>query len=212
MPTTLWGFLVLVGVLGPGYAWVRYAERRKPRPSRSGILEAADVIYIGVSATSAALIFLLAARPLNFPAPAELSPGLLQFARDDFWRALGSLASVIALSVVGTLLVARLAYGPSKPRINPGETVWFEVFKDATASNPIPVSIDMVDGRIMEGLFLGTDLEADIEQRDLALQRPIYVWMAGAGAKRERRYIDAERLIVPLSQIVAVRTSKAIRP
>lgn len=79
MPSTLFQFVLLVGVFAPGYLWVRATERRRSRPERSGLFEAAELAVVGVWACAAALAITALI--------SSLVPGV--FAEPQPWASLG---------------------------------------------------------------------------------------------------------------------------
>lgn len=69
------GLILLLAGIGPGYVFVRVAERREPRIERSQLLEAAELLVVGaVLSTAAALVVLIitqATRALDLEALAD---------------------------------------------------------------------------------------------------------------------------------------------
>lgn len=57
MPDNLVGLVLFVAFITPGYLWVRLEERARPRPDRSGLLEVAELLTIGVLASLFAAAF-----------------------------------------------------------------------------------------------------------------------------------------------------------
>ena len=47
IPSTLLGLLLFAGSIAPGYIYILIAERRRPRPPRSGALEVAELVSVG---------------------------------------------------------------------------------------------------------------------------------------------------------------------
>lgn len=59
MPSSLTGLVLFAAFVLPGYVWMRVEETRRPRPNRSGLTEAADLVFIGLIATSLAAIIVV---------------------------------------------------------------------------------------------------------------------------------------------------------
>lgn len=207
IPATLLGLVVFLAVLGPGYVWVRYAETRSPRPQRSGVLEAADVIFIGAFATTLSLVVLFAAGPplAGFPSLSDVAEDVPGFLRTRPYEAVAGAGFAIALSVSGTLFVAWVRYRHREKSIRPGSTVWHDVFGRAGADRLVSVSVELSDGRFVEGLFLSHVMDPDAEEKDLALQAPLHMWTAPEqGTPRQRLVLAAQRVIIPGTQIRTV--------
>jgi len=166
---------------------------------------------VGFFATALAASALFLVKPLGFPALTELTmDGVENYVVRDPWLVVRSLALVVTISVLGTFGAAFLRFRAVETNIRPGVTVWFDVFRNVTARSPIPVSADLADGRIVEGLFLGVDLGPDVSERDLALQKPIQFWLPIGAGQFARVKMAAEHVIIPAGQIVAVRTSPPV--
>ncbi len=207
IPTTVLGLLLFVAVLGPGYAWVRYTETRSPRPQRSGVLEAADVVFIGAFATTLALVAVFIVGPLvtEFPRLHEVVQDAQGFLRDRPYDAFASAAAVLVLSVGGTLAVASVIYGKREKPIRPGSTVWHDVFRVGGKHRDISVSVQVTGGRIVEGLFLSHVMDTDAKEKDLALQAPLYMWTEQQeDGHRQRLVLPNDRVIIPGSSIEIV--------
>src|SRR5437588_3070987 len=59
IPGTFLGVAILLGVIAPGYAYLRVAERRGVRPGRSPVLELAELAVSGTIATVASVVVVL---------------------------------------------------------------------------------------------------------------------------------------------------------
>ena len=60
MPDTLLGLAVFAAAVGPGYVFLRIAERWTPRRDRSTLHEAAELVVVGATTTAIAVLAVLA--------------------------------------------------------------------------------------------------------------------------------------------------------
>lgn len=207
IPNTAVGLLILVGLLGPGYVWVTFTERRRLRPDRSGVLEAADVVIVGTWATVLAVAALLVIAEMWdwFPTLPELFSDAKGFANRYPYRITLWALAVFTLSVGGTRLAAWLLFRRTSPQIHPESTVWYETFRLAQKKHVVLVKIELNDGRRIEGVFSSYLMDRDLAEKDVALRAPIRVVSAPA-ADGSRMWMDhrAHRVIIPGSEIATV--------
>ena len=153
MPTTFVGLALFVAFATPGYMWVRVEERARPRPDRSQLLEAAELLTVGAVASliSAAIVATLGSflRPLLDVAAWARAADPSAYVQAAILSTLTSLLLTVLLANVGASLAAgwwfssrgrrqreslrervrqRLKLGPpSQPRIQTANTPWYDV-------------------------------------------------------------------------------------
>jgi hypothetical protein len=170
-------------------------------------LEVADVLFVGVLATALALagVFVVGSLLIDFPQFHEVARDPETFLRTQPYDAIAGAATVVVLSVGGTLAVAALAYRKHEKSIRPGSSVWHDVFREGRKDRNISVSVELADGRIVEGLFLSHVMDTEAAEKDLALQAPMYVWPATTSdGERDRLRLPNDRVIIPGASIQTV--------
>jgi Family of unknown function (DUF6338) len=175
IPDTLLGLLLFVGSIGPGYVWVLYAERRRPREERSAILEAAELAFVGVACTGASALAVLAVvnewETLEVDTGRLVTEGAASLAAEPV-RGLGTLLAILALSYGLALGAARLKYGTGKPVIT-GLNAWDEMFGLRKPEQPVYATAELRDGRCFAGWVYRWDAGSTAERRELTLNAPI---------------------------------------
>jgi hypothetical protein len=199
-PTSLFGLIVVAAVLGPGYAFLRIAERRNPRPDRSPLLEVTELVTVGGVCTAvAATVALVSARKLGMD--------LASLARDGTTYSLGHSASIAALflsvlagSFALSILAARLSYRGLPPSIRL-HSAWHEVLRRQHGMSPY-ATLELKDGRVVAGpVAFYTVEEAPPDCRDIVLLRPIQAATKVGAVFVE---VDDHRLVIRGSDIVAL--------
>ena len=111
IPNTLLGLLVFAASIGPGFIFVYVAEKRSPRPKRSAILEAAELVSVGGAAS---MISLIAALLLNnwvgWVDTDALTKDGARYVLGSPERGLLFLLAVLASSYLLTLAAAYIVY------------------------------------------------------------------------------------------------------
>jgi hypothetical protein len=177
IPDSLLGLLLFVGSIGPGYVWMLFAERRRPREERSAILEAAELAFVGVSCTGTATLVVLAV--IDAWDSLEVDTGRLandgvSYIAEEPIRGLGTLLVILGLSYGLALLAARLKYGSDEPVV-PGHNAWDEMFALSEYEQQVYATAELRDGRCFSGLVYRWDAGSAAERRDLTLRAPISV-------------------------------------
>jgi hypothetical protein len=125
MPSSLTGLVLFAALVLPGYVWMRASEKWHPRRERSGLTEVAELVFIGLIASTIAVTLVIWIGDLSLdPLVRKGSDYLLA----DPQLIVTSALSVMLLSTIGTALVALAAFRRSAGvgRIHPGSTVWFD--------------------------------------------------------------------------------------
>jgi hypothetical protein len=209
VPASFGTLLLFVLTVSPGFLYLTRLEAHALRPQRSHLLLAAELVTIGSAAT-----FLVAA--------------LVTFLFDQFqpgfvsgWVARGHAyfiehplliflwgASILVAShgvvFVGSLLRARqVARRKERPTYDPAGTVWDHVLGRSDMKHDVLLTLNLADGRRLHG-YLMTFSTGTHDERDLALQKPI--WVEHPGREPEKAE-STDALIVPKDQIkeIAVR-------
>lgn len=173
IPDTVFGLLVVAAGLGPGYLFVRLGELRNPRPSRSALLEFAELVTVGGSCT---VVVLSVALPVTRKTGKVDLNALSKEGRDYtlahpvpvFTLLISVLVGSYALAAIAALVVHRGA-----PATLRHHSVWHEVLRRQGALQPF-ATVELRDGRTVAGpVAFYTLQEAAPEHRELVLMRPI---------------------------------------
>jgi hypothetical protein len=177
IPSTALGLLIFVAALGPGFVYLRTAERRAPRPDRSGLLEAVELTITGAAASTAAtlLVTLVGASAGIF--------SIDRAARHPSRYAHNHGFALVVLVTVDLLLAYLLAYGSARaihrrqpPSIRPAGTSWLDAFIEErpTSEHLVVLNVELRDARRITGVLRSftTGLE---DSRELGLVAPIAV-------------------------------------
>jgi hypothetical protein len=175
MPSTLLGIVVLVVSLGPGYVYVRVAERHEPRPERSQLLEAVEMAVFGAVASTISLTATLILADLTNAIDVS---ALIE--RSKTYFADHAVAALCA-GLVATLLAYLVAFAAGFARhrskqaaVWPGRTIWLDVLwhKRPTQDHTALTTIELRDGRVLIGMLYGFTAQ-DAENREIALRAPL---------------------------------------
>lgn len=202
IPSSFVGLVLFALVLAPGWIWVRVGEKRKVRPHRSQLFEAAELVTQGVVFTSASALAvgILGAASGALPDLADLVAPGSTYVQDEPYRVVGAVAGVLLLSLVTAYAAARYAHRGSEPSLSPASSVWLDVFAEGGKDRPIWVSAELTDGRVIEGFLSSYSTEGDTGERDVALQVP----MIREVDSSERVRVDADRVVLNGTQIAAM--------
>jgi small nuclear ribonucleoprotein (snRNP)-like protein len=206
MPSSLTGLVLFAALVLPGYVWIRAAEKWHPRPERSGLTEVAELVFIGLVASTTAVTLVIWVGDLNLDQMVrEGSDYLLA----DPQLIVTSALSVMLLSTVGAALAALAAY--RRPdgigRIRPGSTVWFDALTAKNAGKPV-VEVNLKDGTRYWGAVHSFSVDPDREVPDVVLF-PL-VWIAVNN--EEPRQLPVDSLIIRGTEVRDVRVRHASSP
>jgi len=174
IPGSLAGLILFAASLGPGYVYVRVAERRTPRTERSQLLEAAELLVIGaLTTTVVAMLVLLGAREVGLVDVNAVRREGLAYLLLHPLRGCLTLGAIFALSYTVAGLAAYLAHRQEQPSQQPG-TVWREVLGQKKRTHDAWATVELRDGRFLQGQVASYTLDTVSEPRELALAAPIY--------------------------------------
>lgn len=167
--------LLLAAALGPGWVWVNVAERRVARPDRSGLLEAAELVVIGALCTTvAALVVLSAAQAVGAIDVADVRSDGAAYLLAQPGRSLPVIATLLCASYALAWGAARLTYGRHQPTQQPG-TVWREVLGARKGEAAAVATVELRDGRRIQGVVASYTHTGPEQPRELALAAPMRV-------------------------------------
>lgn len=181
---SLAGFAFFVAGLGPGYLFIRVAEKHKPRPGRSTLFEAVEMVVVGAVASLLSIAAVLALADVTSFIDSRalaLSPGT--YLLTNAWRSLVVLATLLALAYGGTWVVACRIYG-GDGAVDPGGSSWWEAFRRASAGRFVRVTVELRDGRRIAGQVGGFTAES-VDNRELGLVAPIAAQAAPGAPARD---------------------------
>jgi Family of unknown function (DUF6338) len=194
IPGSALAVVFVVAAFGPGYLYLRVAERRISRAERSGLVEAVELAVIGAFASTLALLAVAAI------AQAAGLLDIYRFAADPhhYWvnhplRILWLIAVVLACAYGMAYLAARFVHRRATPSIRPGSG-WTEIFLGARRDNPnlgVRITAELRDGRRIEGTLGGHTTEKG-ENRELCLFAPLRV---KTGPEADTETLEAETFI-----------------
>jgi hypothetical protein len=204
MPASLTALLILVFAAAPGYAALRAMERRNPRDSVTAIRETIEIVSVGLLASTVVALLLLGA--------AEITSALLplrglvagsSYLRAHPWQViLSGLLQVVAATVLsaaaGTLVVRGLA-----PVVNRPGHIWNLVLTRNRDGRDAYVAVELLDGRLVEGLIRGYSSSVDPGDREIAVQAPIAVTPPGGARTRSA----ASTIVISGAQIRMISVS-----
>jgi Family of unknown function (DUF6338) len=207
MPTTLFGVLLFLAGIGPGYVYVRIAERREPQVRRSALLEAAGLLVIGGLTTGlAALIVLIATDATGLMNVEALIKYGTRYVASEPLPVLVAVFITLLLSYTGAIGLALIVYRGRKATVYPNRSVWWEAIGEAKNAGPVFATLELRDGRVVDGYVHAYTIDPDTDRRDMSLQRPIFVRPSG---RVDRTPLNVDYLVLPDTEIVYVSLQRA---
>lgn len=175
--------LLFAASLGPGYTYVRLAERREPRQERSPLVEAAELVLVGTTASAIALLLVLAVtETADFADGDRLVSAPADYVVDSPLRVLGLLLTAGVLANGGAALVAVLMHRGSEASIKPGYSAWHFLLADEVGVHRKYATVELRDGRSVAGWVAAYTVEpADPDKRELILSTPLRVKKSSDG-------------------------------
>jgi hypothetical protein len=207
LPNGVAGLLFLVAALSPGLLYHRAVMRYVPRDARSTVVEVVELATVGVLTSVLACVVVLAV--------GELVPGLVTIGdvvddasvlRAQAWSVVGSAVLALVVSFGLAALAGRLWVkytAPHRRRIREG-SAWAGVLAEKRDSKPAYLSVELDDGRLLEGVFRTVSVTEEPARDALALRRPIRICPAGSA---DRTDVDEDFVLIPRSIIKAVHGS-----
>lgn len=172
IPTTALGLAVFTAGLGPGYLFLRVEERRRPRPERSGLLEAIELLVIGSFASlTAALVTFGTANLLDTIDDKALAADGRKYVIGRSPESLAFVIVTLTLAYALAWVAARVVFWRTPPSIAP-VSAWHEVLRDRPNSVAY-VTVGLDDGFALAGdvaAYTVDDRAAD--QRELVVESP----------------------------------------
>lgn len=211
IPSSIGAIFLLVALV-PGWLHLRLRERLAPPSGATGLSELLEVLAVGLATTGASVMILVFLPSGWLPFLVDLDTWAAQgetYIRQHVRDAVASVGGVLALA----MLIAYLFYLPLRLR-RPAEfraqgSVWVHALGARRKKQPW-VSLQMKDGTLVEGMLQSFSLsEGGLEERDVALQRPIRVTTQPG---QMPQWLKLDRFIVPgseLSYITVIHVSKA---
>jgi hypothetical protein len=204
IPTTALGLVVFLAALGPGYVYLRVAERRGVRPERSGLLEAVELAVVGAFASTVATLAVFAlADAANVINIHVLGGDPQHYAEDHPLRLLWLVAVTLLTGYAFAWTGARLTHLRKEPNIVPGGTAWGNVFNTQLPHpyDVVRVTVELRDGRKLTGPLGGFTTHADAD-RELCLAAPILVQLPEPGA--QTTVLEDDFLAIREADILAI--------
>jgi hypothetical protein len=169
---TLFGLVAFAAAAGPGYLYVRLAERREPRRDRSQLQEAAELVFVGVLATAIGLLGSLALwEAVGLIDGGSLSGDLGHYLLAHPMRGFVVLATALTISYAGVWMLVLWVFGATES-IYPDDSAWYSAFRrQAPKDHGVLVTLTLGDGRAITGA-LSTFTIAPDKKREILLNAP----------------------------------------
>jgi Family of unknown function (DUF6338) len=199
IPGTLLGLVALAAALGPGYLFVRRAERHHNRPAQSQLGELVEMVVIGGAASLlAAGIILGAARFHGFIDTAALREDAAGYLLAHSWRCFAAATAFYALAYGFAFVASFLIHRQASSAIEPGASGWTRAMRSRVpAKKAVRIMVELNDGRKLAGVV--TDFSSAREQnREIVLGAPI---VATIGRSDEIVVVDADFVALREDQI-----------
>jgi hypothetical protein len=170
----LFSLVLFAAAIVPGFIFVKVAERRVPRPERSQLLEAAEVVFVSVFTTSVAALAVLAfSNERDFLDKRRLTGDFGTYLLDEPVEVFGAFVGLLLLSVLLAFGIAQVRYLRVRPSISQG-TMWWEALGRWKKTHYAYATVERTDGWIFAGQVLAYSMEPEIENRELVLRKPIH--------------------------------------
>jgi hypothetical protein len=195
IPSTTLGLVVFLAALGPGYLYLRVAEQRTARASRSGLVEAVELVVVGALASTIALLVVVTVADWLHLVDAEslsLDPG--RYFHRHGLPVLRMLAVTLAVAYGLAYGGARLNHLRRRPTIKPGATAWQTAFdfNRPTQDHIVVANVELRDRRLFSGILGGFTVDSD-DNREVCLWGPIAVRV---GPRNQAQLMDGDDFIV----------------
>lgn len=173
IPDTLTGLVLFAVSLGPGYVYLRVAERRVPQAERSQLLQATELLVIGTLITTTVTMLVLAgAFAIDLVDPTTARREGLGYLLLHPLRGFATLGTIFVLSYGVAGLAAWLIHKDAPASQQPG-TVWRAVLGQDKGTHDAIATVELRDGRTLQGQVASYTLDAPGESRELALRAPM---------------------------------------
>jgi Family of unknown function (DUF6338) len=186
IPSTALGLVIFLAALGPGYIYIRVAERRRPRVERSGLLEAVELV-----GNAAGLVSI-----------AGFARGPEAYFRAHSVLLIGLGASVLVLGYVVAYAWAAIVYRKQTVSVKPASTSWYDAFWDDRPSRDhlVVVNVELRDRRRITGVLRSFTIGLE-DNREIELVAPIAI---KADAKARPSTLRDTFLLVREADVLAI--------
>jgi hypothetical protein len=177
IPGTALGVVFVVAALGPGYLYLRVAERRNVRHERSGLVEAVELAVVGAFASTVSLLAVTAtADAVHLIDVHRLSAHWHSYLAEHPLRILWLVTLALATAYCFTYLAVRIMHWGQPVSIELG-TAWTQAFKaarDPESGLFVYATVELRDGRQVDGVLRAHSTEVG-DNRELLLGSPLQV-------------------------------------
>jgi hypothetical protein len=194
--------LLALASLFPGWIFIRLAERRAPRPERSGFAELVELAAVGFSTVGLSALIVAGLSWTRLPGLfnvriwARLRGNYLG---QHIGFALLSMALVAGLSCILAVGLFFAIYKFQSKGIHPESTVWYDALGRTPEGKHAWVGVQCADDSLVEG-FLFSYSYSDEDAAGIALQGPMRLTRPGEKAGD----LALDRVIIPGDQIRAI--------
>lgn len=204
IPSTLVGLVLFAASLGPGYFYVRETERRVARAERSQLLEAVELVVIGSLVTTiVSMLVLTGTRAISLVDTSVLRREGAAYLLLHPLRGLSVLTAIFALSYGAAWAAAWAVHFRDWRSQRPG-SVWRHVLGRDKKTHIAIATVELRDGRMVQGQIESYTLDPSAEPRELALRKPIRERLPGS---TQEKIIDDDFLILGEQDLLYVATA-----
>jgi hypothetical protein len=176
IPDTLLGLLLFAAGVGPGYVFVWATERYEARPSRSPLLEAAQLVIVGgLTSLVAALIVLSVSDWRGWIDTDQIAAEPGDYLITEPGKSLGVLLAILLLSYGSAWLIAQLVNRGKEESILPGDPPWsVALSRDCPDDRAVGLTVELTDGRLVTGSLRSFSLGEE-QAPSIQLVQPLFV-------------------------------------
>lgn len=175
IPDTLLGLVLFAAAFGPGYAFVRVQEQHEPRPERSPLLEAVELVVVGAVTTSAvAIVVFTISVESGLLDPEQFAADAIAYSLSNPWSGFLPIFAILVISPLFAHLIAWLMFRDEEPSIRPG-SAWFRVLGRRKQDAAAFVTVDLRDGSAAFGQLSTYTVDPELDNREVILYAPIKV-------------------------------------
>jgi hypothetical protein len=205
VPDNLIALAILIAALAPGWAYLQAYRRHAMRDARSTTAEVVEMGAVGALATAAAALLVLIVAP-GVPGLVTLHTllGGTAAVSHAAWPAIVSAAVALLLSLVLCVAVGEITGRRAPHRVGTVHegTLFVRALTERSSQGRRPyLTVELTDGRVVEGRLLHVSVNEDPVRRDLVLYRPI-AW-SGKGYE-QRTASTAEKVLITGSLVKVV--------
>lgn len=198
IPSSVTGLVVFLASVGPGYVYVRVAERWRPYRERTVLREIAEIVVTGSLATFVGVVVALtAARATRLlPDRDALVDGAGRYLVFHPGRIGLALLIVIVTSYGLAWLVAR--YTPGRgAEVFPDSAWWGAFERQLPAHHGVVATVELRDGRTLAGVVQAFTAEpTPVDDRELTLSASAHAPMVVRTAEGQISQIDDQFVLL----------------